>query len=154
LKARAISEILNIRITEELRQKIQGIYGGQISAQFEKIPYSHYSFFLELPCGPEKVDTLLLAFNKEVENLKKYGPSQQNLDKVKQTWREQYKESMKDNNAWMSALQDIYFPGSDPKRFKEYEKFINALTVKDVQDAAKLLLNGTNVITGILRPEK
>lgn len=154
LKARAISEILNIRITEELRQKIQGIYGGQISAEFEKIPYAHYSFFLELPCGPEKVDTLLAAFNKEVENLKKFGPSIQNLNKVKEQWRQQYKEGKKENNTWVNALQDMHFPGADPKRFVEYEKFINALTVKGIQAAAKLLLNGTNVITGILRPEK
>ncbi|MEO5781653.1 MAG: insulinase family protein, partial [Ginsengibacter sp.] len=40
LKAAAISEILNIKIIEELREKIQGIYSGGISAQFEKIPYS------------------------------------------------------------------------------------------------------------------
>jgi zinc protease len=52
LKADAISEILNIRIIEELREKIQGIYGGGTQAQFEKITYSHYSFFYQLPCGP------------------------------------------------------------------------------------------------------
>ena len=91
LKASAISEILNIRIIEELREKIQGIYGGGIYAQFEKLPYPHYSFFLQLPCGPEKVDTLIFAANKEIENIKKYGPSQENLDKVKQQWREEYK---------------------------------------------------------------
>src|ERR1019366_3386521 len=76
MKADAISEILNIRIIEELR---------------EKFPYSHYTFFLQLPCGPEKVDTLLYAANKEIQNLINDGPSKENLEKVKQQWREQYK---------------------------------------------------------------
>ena len=154
LKAAAISEILNIRIIEELREKIQGIYSGGISAQFEKIPYPNYSFVLELPSGPEKVDTLLFAAKKEIEDLKKFGPSQQNLDKVKQQFLQQHKVTIKDNSYWLSKLQNITFPGSDPKYFLNYEKYINSLTVKSIQDAAKLLLNGSNVITAILRPEK
>jgi zinc protease len=153
LKSEAITEILNIRIIEELREKIQGIYGGGIYAQFEKIPYPHYAFFLQLPSGPEKVDTLLVAANKEIENLKTNGPSLENLNKVKQQWREEYKTKIKENNTWLNALQSFKFPGDEPKRFIEYEKYINALTVKDVQDAAKLLLNGANVVTAVLRPE-
>ena len=38
--------------------------------------------------------------------------------------------------------------------FIEAEKYISALTIKDVQEAAKLLLDEKNVITAILRPEK
>ena len=154
LKAAAISEILNIRIIEELREKIQGIYGGGIFPQFEKLPYPHYMFVLQLPGGPEKVDTLLYAATKEIENLKKFGPSKENLDKVKQQWKEQYKINKKENSYWLSQLQDFKFPGSDPKYFIDYEKYVNALTVKSIQDAAKLLLNGNNVVTAILRPEK
>ena len=154
LKASAISEILNIKIIEELREKIQGIYTGGISAQFEKIPYPHYSFVLQLPSGPEKVDTLLYAIRKEIENLKNVGPSKANLDKVKQQWREQYKTNKKENAYWLGQLQSFKFPGGDPKYFIEYEKYIDALTPKSIQDAAKLLLNGNNVITAILRPEK
>jgi zinc protease len=153
LKANAIGEILNIRIIEELREKIQGIYGGGIYAQFDKLPYPHYSFFLQLPSGPEKVDTLLFAMNREIENLKNIGPSQENLDKVKQQWREENKVKMKENNTWLSALQSLKFPGGSASRFIEYEKYVNALTVKDIQDAAKVLLNGANVVTGILRPD-
>ncbi len=154
LKAHAISEILNIRIIEELREKIQGIYGGGTQAQFEKIPYPHYSFFLQLPCGPEKVDTLLYAANAEINNLIKNGPSKENLDKVKQQWREQHKVAIKENGTWLSQLQSFYFPGDNPDYFINYEKYVNALTPKDIQDAAKLLLSTNNVITGILRPEK
>ncbi len=61
-----MSEILNIRIIEELREKVQGIYGGGTFAEFEKYPYANYSFVLQLPCGPEKVDTLLKAVNQRI----------------------------------------------------------------------------------------
>ncbi|HUS03784.1 MAG TPA: insulinase family protein [Chitinophagaceae bacterium] len=154
LKASAISEILNIKIIEELREKIQGIYTGGISAQFERIPYSRYSFVLQLPSGPEKVDTLLFAAKKQIEDLKKYGPSKADLDKVKQQWREQLKVNKKENGYWLSQLQDFKFPGGDPKYFIDAEIYIDALTPKAIQDAAKLLLNGNNVVTAILRPAK
>lgn len=154
LKAQAISEILNIRIIENLREKIQGIYGGGTSAEFEKVPYPNYSFLLQLPCGPEKVDTLLIAANAEIQNLIKDGPSKENLDKVKKQWIEKYKVDVKENGTWLSELQSFNFPGDNPDYFINYEKYVNALTPKDIQDAAKLLLSTKNVVTGILRPEK
>ncbi len=153
LKADAIGEVLNIRINEELREKIQGIYGGGISAQLEKLPYSRYAFVLQLPCGPEKVDTLLHAANNEIQNLVKNGPSKENLEKVKQQWKEKYKVDVKENGTWLSELQNFYFPGNNPAYFINYNKYVDALTEKDIQDAAKLFFSSGNVVTGILRPE-
>ena len=154
LKAEAISEVLNIVINEELREKLKAIYGGGTQVQFEKIPYNHYTFFLTLPTGPEKVDTLLMAANKEIQDIITNGPSKENLDKVKKQWEEQHKVNMKENNVWLSLLQDFYFPGDNPEYFINYDKYVNALTPKDIQEAAKLLLTTKNVVTGILRPEK
>jgi zinc protease len=154
LKAQAISEILNIRIIENLREKIQGIYGGGIPVQFQKIPYSHYDFFLQLPCGPEKIDTLIKAANAEIESLIKNGPSKENLEKVKKQWKEQHKVDIKENGTWLAQLQSFVFPGDNADYFINYDKYVDALTVKDIQDAAKLLLSTKNVVTGILRPQK
>jgi len=154
LKANAISEILNIKIIEELREKIQGIYSGGMSGGLEKLPYSHYSFFIELPCSPEKIDTLLIAMNTEIEHLKKFGPSKANLDKVKQQWLEANKTSMKENGTWLGEISTKQFPGTDVDRFLHYEKYVKALTPKMIQDAAVKLLDGKNVVTAVLRPGK
>ncbi|MBL7735701.1 MAG: insulinase family protein [Chitinophagaceae bacterium] len=153
LKISALEEVLNIRIIEELREKIQGIYGGGVSAKLEKVPYANYRFSLQLPCGPEKVDTLLKAALKEFEQMALHGPEQRYLDKVKQQWKEQYKTMRKENGAWLTELITSVFPGSDPKRFLEYEKYVDKLTVKDVQEAARIVLNGKNQLTAILMPE-
>ncbi len=153
LKADAISEILNIRIIEELREKIQGIYSGGMNASVSKIPYPNYSFTIQLPCGPEKVDTLLYAMNAEIDKLKKAGPSKANLDKVKQQWLEANKTAMKENGTWLGQLLETTFPGADNQRFLKYSTYVNALTPKQVQDAANLLLNGKNVVTAVLRPD-
>ena len=153
LKVQAMSEILNIRIIEELREKVQGIYGGGTFAELEKYPYANYSFVLQLPCGPEKVDTLLKAVNKEFAMLVKDGPAQSYLDKVKKQWIEQYKTNVKENNTWLTKILEYKLQGGDTKRFVDYEKFVEKLTVKDVQQAAKVVLDGKNQFTAVLMPE-
>lgn len=153
LKTQAMSEVLNIRIIEELREKIQGIYGGGTFASLEKIPYGNYSFVLQLPCGPEKVDTLLKTVKKEFELLGKNGPDQSYLDKVKKQWLEQTKTQMKENGTWREQLLGFKTTGGNPDRFVNYEKYINALTTKDVKDAANLILNGKNQFFAVLMPE-
>ncbi|MEO9210560.1 MAG: hypothetical protein ABI208_05645, partial [Ginsengibacter sp.] len=84
----------------------------------------------------------------------KNGPSKENLDKVKKQWLEKHKVDIKENKVWLSNLQQFYFTGDNPDYFLNYEKYVNALTPKDIQDAAKLFLSTKNVVTGILRPEK
>ena len=153
LKAEAISEILNIRIIEELREKIQGIYSGGTSANFSKLPNPSYQFFIQLPCGPEKIDTLLYALNTEIENLKKNGPKEADLDKVKQQWLEANKVDMKENGTWLAEIMESKFPGDNVDYFLNYEKYVKALTPKQVQEAANKLLNNKNVVTAVLRPE-
>ncbi|MES1197760.1 MAG: insulinase family protein [Chitinophagaceae bacterium] len=153
LKSKALTEILNIKIIEDLREKMGAIYGGGIFGGLNKYPYSNYSLFLQLPCGPDNVDTLLKAAAAEIEEIKTKGPSQENLDKVKKTWIEQYKVQIKENGYWSGKLQGIYFQGDDPKAIFDYEKMVNALTVDDIKATANLLFDGKNVLQSALYPE-
>ncbi|MGN6495580.1 MAG: M16 family metallopeptidase [Agriterribacter sp.] len=153
LKASALTEVLNIRIIEELREKVQGIYGGGIYGGLNKAPYPSFQLAVQLPCGPEKVDTLLKAMNHEIESIIKNGPSEQNLNKVKQQWRESHKEQLKENGPWSSNLLAAKTEGKNIDRFVNFEKYIDKLTTKDVQQAAALLLNGKNRFTAVLMPE-
>lgn len=152
LKASALTEVLNIRIIEELREKVQGIYGGGIFGGLNKAPYPSFQLVVQLPCGPEKVDTLLKAMQNEINTIIKNGPSEQNLNKVKQQWRESHKQEMKENGPWSSHLLASKTEGENIDRFIHFEKYIDQLTTKDVQEAARLLLNGKNHYTAILMP--
>lgn len=151
-KANAISEVLNIRIIEELREKIQGIYGGGISGDVRKVPYNNYRFIAQLPCGPEKVDTLIKALHSEINAMVKTGPSLQNLNKVKQQWRESHKEQLKQNGAWLQHLLASKTDGADINRFVKFDTYVDKLTPKDLQDAAKIFFNGKNQFTAVLMP--
>lgn len=153
LKAQALAEIINIKVIDDLREKLGAIYGGGISINVTKYPYNNFSAMLQLPTGPKAVDTLLTSFAAEIEKLKKDGPAQSDLDKVKKQWIEKYRTQVKENGPWSSRLYNIYFQEADPQRFLNYETIVNALTVADIKAVANQLFTGKNVITAVQYPQ-
>ncbi len=153
LKTNAVSEILNIKVIEEMREKMGAIYGGGFNAQMSKEPYQRYSIQLALPCGPENVEKLLVAADEAIKNLKEKGPDAKDLDKVKNQWIEKYKTDVKENKFWADKMSSTIFWGKNKKNVFDYEKLVNALTPADVQDAAKKLFANNNQFTAILYPE-
>jgi zinc protease len=153
LKAQAVAEVLNIKVIEDLREKLGGIYTGGYFAEVAKEPYAHYTVALQLPCGPENVDKLITAANIEIKNLQEKGPDMKDLDKVKSQWREKYRVDAKENKYWSDELERILFWGRDRDHILNYEKWIDSLTPADIQQTAKVLFNGKNEFVSILNPE-
>ena len=154
LKAAAMTEALNIKIIEEIREKAQAIYGGGVFGALEKEPYPSYTMMAQLPTGPEKVETVLISLKTEIEKIQTNGPTPETLEKVKKQWLEKYRESLKDNDTWMNTLMETKVEGKNVDRFLNYEKYVNAITVADIKNAAKVYLNPANMITAVQLPEK
>ena len=154
LKLQAVMEVLNIKIIESLREDMGGIYGGGIFGSLNKNPYPNYSVGVSLPCGPENVDKLVKAALDEIQKVKANGPLEVDLNKVKENWKKQYQENMKDNSYWMRQLQQTVELGSNPSDILSYEKRVDALTVKDLKETANKYLDMKNFIQVVLYPEK
>ncbi|MBS1644042.1 MAG: insulinase family protein [Bacteroidetes bacterium] len=153
LRAQAVAEVLNIKVIEELREKLGGIYTGGFQAEVAKEPYPHYQIMMYLPCGPENVAKLIAASNEEIKNIKENGVSEQDLEKVKSQWREKHLVSIKENGYWSGKLEAILFWGQDKNHVLDYEKWIEALRSKDIQETAKILFDGKNEFRAVLNPE-
>ena len=154
LKLQTLIDVLNIKLIETLREDMGGIYGGGMRGTINKLPYSNYSVSVSLPCGPENVDKLIAATFAEFNKIKTNGPLETDLNKVKETFGKKYAEDMKDNNYWLRSLQSTIDNGDNGKTIFELEKKVNALTVKDIKDAANLYLNDKNYLQVVLYPEK
>lgn len=149
-----LAEILNIKIIEELREKIGGIYGGGINGSLSKFPYEGYSMALQLPCGPENVEKLNAAATAEIEKIKQNGPEQKDLDKVKKSLLEKYAINIKDNRFWSGALQGIYFSANDPNRLLNYTNIVTEVSIEDIKKIANIVFDNNNRFNGVLFPEK
>jgi zinc protease len=154
IKLQALAELLNIKITETLREDLSGIYGGGMYGNLNKYPYNSYSVGVSLPCGPENVDKLVKAALQEIEKVKTNGPLEADLNKVKETWKQQHLVNIKENSYWARQLLQYTELDTDAGEILKYEKKIAALTPKDLQHAATKYLDMKNFVQIVLNPEQ
>ena len=149
----ALSDAMNIIITEEMREKIQGIYGGGTNINLTKVPFGEFQLVLQLPCGPAKVDTLVSAFKSELDAIAQNGIAQSYVDKVKKAWIEKYKVDVKKNEYWLSALQSIHKEEKSAERIINAQTYYEQLSSDDIKRAANMLKNAPTQIIAIQMPE-
>jgi zinc protease len=152
LQLEGLSEVMNISIIEEMREKIQGIYGGGTQVQLAKLPIGNFQFILQLPCGPAKVDTLVKTFRSQLEGLAKNGVDTSYVSKVKKAWIEKYRVDSKKNEYWLAALQEIKLGERNADQVVNAEKYFNAFSAADVKKAANLLLNAKGKMIAVQMP--
>jgi len=153
LEVMALGEILSIKLIEKLREEESGVYGVGANGSFRKLSFTGVDFTISFPCGPENVDKLIKAALAEVEKIKKEGPTEKDLAKVKETYLLKYKEDLKKNRFWLSNFIRAQQESSDVTDILETEKAVNGLTVKDIQNVANEFLD-ENYFLGILLPEE
>ncbi len=152
----ALTEVMTLRVTAVLREKLGLIYGSQITGSVDHIPDQHYAIKIMLPTGPEKVDQTISALFAEIERIKTEGPTEAELDKVKANWNLGYPQWQQDNSYWLGNLQATVINRTDPARLdlKAILGEIKALTVADVQKAAQRYFKQDQYIQVVLNPEK
>ena len=149
----ALLEVLNIKIIEKLREDMSGIYGGGIFGTIQKRPYVHYTIAATLPCGPENVDKLTAAFLDIIKEAQEKGVAQKDLDKVKETWKQQYHVNLQSNDWWLTGLSNAWIDQTDPGNLLTYEQRVDAIKTEDLQKAAKKFLTLNNMVKAVLYPE-
>ncbi len=153
-KLQMLIEVMNIKLIETLREELSGIYGGGMRTTMSKNPYNNYTINVSLPCGPENVDKLITATFAEIQKIKDNGPSEVDLNKVKETMSKKHEEDMKDNKYWLNKLEQTVEIGSDPKDMLTFDQHLKAVTAKDLKAAANKYFDMNNYLQAVLNPEK
>lgn len=153
LAFRALIDALNIKVVEKLREEMSGMYSGGLNGAIQKRPYVHYTITAGIPCGPENVEKLTAALFQIIKNAQENGIDQKDLDKVKETWKKQYHVSLQSNDAWIDNLSNAFIDQNNPENILTYEQKVDALTTKDLQEAAKKFLTMNNYVKAVLYPE-
>ncbi|BAO56405.1 M16 family metallopeptidase [Nonlabens marinus] len=148
----ALGEALTIRIIEVLREQEGGIYGGGARGSMSKIPEPGFNFSISFPCGPDNVEKLIAATQKEIAALKENGPSDIILNKVKEGYLLEYKEDLKSNRYWLNNLVSASREQRDPNNMMNFEAKVAKMTANDIQAVANKYLND-DYILAILMPE-
>jgi len=154
MRLNALIEVMNLRITDVLREKLTLIYSGKMQGGIDRIPYQNYRLNINLPCDQKNVDQVTAATFAEIEKIRKDGPTEEELNKVKQNWLKTNQIALRTNEYWLGHLQSAALYNTDAADILTIEKRVNAVTLKEVQEAAVRYLNMDNYVQVVLYPEK
>ena len=107
------------------------------------------------PQAAERLDSLVQVVFQVIDSLQRVGPSQTDVDKVKETQRRSRETSLRQNGYWLGQLLARVESGvTDFGDILTYERLIDHLTSVQVRDAARRLLRANNYVQVSLYPEQ
>lgn len=149
---KSLGEVLKIKLTETLREEMSGVYGSSAYGGMGEHPYGYYYFGISFPCGPENVDALKKRALSELKLLVDNGPSEKDLNKVKEAQLLDHKLNLKSNRYWLNHIKNDHFSGKEVESMEVAQNRIKNMTAKNLQDVGKKYLQG-DYLVGILMPE-
>lgn len=150
---KSLGEVLTIKLIENLREEKSGVYGVGAYGYFTKNPYSRYKFVISFPCGPKNTEGLIKAALAEMENIKENGPSQEDIDKVKENQRLDNIENLEKNRYWLNSIQNAYANNTKLSHIINKQALIDDLSIKSMQKTAKKYIKEHAKIQVVLMPE-
>ena len=147
------SQILDLIYTEKVREDEGGTYGVHVGGSLTKYPTEKFMLQIIFDTAPSKKAKLMEIIFAEAANLAKNGPSEENLNKVKEYMLKKHAENLKENGYWLNTIDEYLFEGIN--MMKDYDQIVNGITAKDIQAFTNILLSQKNRIeVSMISPEE
>jgi len=149
----ALSEVLEIKLIETLREEESGVYGVSVGGAYSKIPAQRYTFRVNFSCAPENVDKLIVRTLAEIDKLKQNGADAKDINKFKAETRRETEVQTKENGFWLGYLSNQFTNNDDPTEILRESELLKQVTPESVKAAANQYF-GRNYIRLVLNPER
>ena len=149
----ALSELLNIKLREALRENLGGTYGVTVTPSATRDPQPAYRFSIGFGSAPDRLEALTAAALTQIDSIKRFGTTPDYLNKVKEAALRARETALKQNGYWLSQIATFDQNGWKLEEIPNGEKLISALTVQDLQRAAQKYLRTDNYVRVSLYPE-
>lgn len=148
----SLSQLLEVRYLDVIREELSGAYTMSTSGNVGKIPYSRYSVKVVVPCSPDNVSTITKAALNEIKTIQVSGVKPEDLAKVREAQKRDLEKNLKENSFWLSELMKGY-RYDYPELILDYDKWNRELTSDVIRNAANQI-NLKNYVRVALYPEK
>jgi zinc protease len=146
-------DILNLRYTEEIREKEGGTYGVRVSTSSGKFPKQEKSLSMMFDTDPAKAVYLKSILYQEIDKIVANGPTAVDLDKAVKNLLKNREQAKLHNNYWMQALNTYYTYSYNPVTPESYEQILEKMTIPQVQQFVKKFLSKADVVDIIFKPK-
>jgi zinc protease len=139
-----LSQTMDMVYTETIREKEGASYGVSTFGQISRYPKNEAVYQIVFNTDPAKREKMEQIVMTELQKVTQEGPRPEHLAKVKEFLLKEHTENAKENSYWTSQLTQYYWYNIDMNT--NYEKLVNEITVEDVKNFTKALLDQGNII--------
>jgi zinc protease len=149
----SLAEVLRMRFRDVLREELGGTYDVSVSQSSERDPRQEYQFTVDFGSAPERADTLRAAVFREIERIKRDGPTAEEIEKVREIQRRAEETEVRQNGFWVNALASSARYRQDPLLILKRPELRKLLTPTLVRDIARRYLDESRYVQVRLLPE-
>jgi zinc protease len=149
-----MSEVLDLRLRDVLREDLGGTYGVSIGASSSREPTPQYSVSISFGADPQRLEALTKTVFEQIEKFKREGPTADELAKVKETQRREWETNLKRNGYWAGQISARDRTGEPLADILTFPDRLNTATPILLQSAAQRYLRIDNFVRVSLYPER
>ena len=151
--ARALGDILQLRLTERLREDEGGVYSPSVWARLLKEPKSQVYLSTTFDCNPNLAEKLIKIVHEELGKIAKGNILTVDLEKIRTNFLKE-REQAKNNNSYdMNLLTVFYRDGYNMNEAKNFEQIVKNLSKKEIKKIAKRAKRGQSFEI-VFKPKK
>ncbi len=150
----AMTEVLNIRLREVIREDKGGVYGIGSRGFPSKYPYEDYVIQVFFGTNPDRVEELTNTVYDVMDEIKNGDFDNSYVDKVKEILSREYETNLKENRFWLNSLYSKTYYGEPCTSILKYDEKVDEINKDMIVEAAEKYLDRSNLIEVFLYPEE
>ncbi|MDA3820005.1 MAG: insulinase family protein [Candidatus Delongbacteria bacterium] len=150
---RAVSNILDRRFTETVREDEGGTYGVGTHGYISFEPIEEYMYYITFTCDPERVEELKGVVYDEIEKLTAGDVEDHYIEEFKKAYAKKRSEDLKDNFSWVNMLSMFDENGVYPYA-PAMDKLVEKATKDQIVTFAKDVFTNDVKIEVVFLPEE
>ena len=143
LDIEALKHVLDLRYTEEVREKEGGTYGVHSQGFITRLPVSQARMLILFDTDPAKAEKLIPMITSIFEELRT-NIRETDVEKAKKHFLKSFGEQVRLNEYWLEVVKEFELTGVD--EYTNYEKLVNALNAKSLQKSFEKLFGTANAV--------
>ncbi|TYQ00200.1 zinc protease [Tenacibaculum adriaticum] len=149
---KALGDILQLRVTEMVRESEGGAYSPNANATLVREPKSLAQVSFKFDCNPDLADKLVEIVNNEFQKIAKGNILEDDLNKIKTNFIKEREQSKDKNNYDMQLLKNYYRFDYNMNDTKNFEDIVNKMCDKDIKKMAEQIVKKGNNYEIVFKP--
>ncbi len=152
-RLRAATSILQMRLRDVLREELGGTYSVGVAYSDTSPQPGYGTTTVQFGSSPENAERLTNVVMQELERFRREGPSDTDVQVVKETEKRELETSMRQNGYWLNSLQAMHLLRRDPLRILQRAARTEALSQDNIHTVIRKYFPPDRYTVVTLMPE-